>query len=54
MPIRRIGDPIILNSTATGDQYRPSATVLSDGRLAVAWSSAETGGATRRWSASAS
>ena len=43
MPIRRVGDQFIVNSTATGDQYRPSVTVLSDGRLAVAWSSAETG-----------
>ncbi len=37
MPIGRIGQEFIVNSTATGSEFVPSITALADGRFVVTW-----------------
>jgi Ca2+-binding RTX toxin-like protein len=43
MPIGRIGQDFIVNTTATNGQDCPSVAARTDGRFVVTWSSADTG-----------
>lgn len=43
MPIGSIGTDFIVNSTTANDQTEPTITTLTDGRIVVTWSSADTG-----------
>jgi hypothetical protein len=43
MPIQRIGQDFIVNTTATNNQGSPSITALANGRFVVTWQSGDTG-----------
>ncbi|WP_457153291.1 calcium-binding protein [Mesorhizobium sp. P5_C1] len=43
MPIGRIGQDFIVNSTTTNSQYSPVITALADGRFVATWQSTDTG-----------
>ena len=43
MPIGRIGQEFIVNTTATGDQFLPIVTALTGGRFVVTWYSTDPG-----------
>jgi len=43
MPIQRIGQDFIVNSTTAGAQSNPSITTLADGRFLMTWSSDDAG-----------
>jgi hypothetical protein len=43
MPIKRIGQDFIVNSTTMDGQINPSITTLADGRIAIVWSSRDAG-----------
>ena len=43
MPIGRIGQEFIINTTVTGDQFATSLTALADGRFVMTWSSFDPG-----------
>jgi diaminopimelate epimerase len=43
MPIGRIGDDFIVDTTTASDQYSPTITVLVDGRFVVTWHSYDNG-----------
>ncbi len=43
MPIARIGQDFIVNTTTTDDQTNPSITALADGRFVMTWTSKDPG-----------
>jgi Ca2+-binding RTX toxin-like protein len=43
MPIGRIGQDFIVNTTTTNSQFYPAVTALADGRFVVTWGSADPG-----------
>jgi Ca2+-binding RTX toxin-like protein len=43
MPIKRIGQDFIVNTTATNNQLNPEVTALADGRFVVTWRSSDPG-----------